>query len=88
MGIPSYFSHIIEKYSKIVLKNVEKVDNLLMDCNSIIYDVLRKMDISNIDFENEFALVYMTQILPFNDIQSYNLFTSFERLVYSSKNVD
>ena len=41
-----------------------------------------------IDFENEFALVYMTQILPFNDIQSYNLFTAFERLVYSSKNVD
>ena len=50
MGIPSYFSHIIEKYSKIVLKNVEKVDNLLMDCNSIIYDVLRKMDISNINY--------------------------------------
>jgi len=28
----------------------------------------------------------MTQILPFNDIESYNLFTSFERLVYRSKN--
>ena len=27
-----------------------------------------------IDFDNEFALVYMTQILPFNDIHSYNLF--------------
>ena len=53
MGIPSYFSHIIEKYSKIVLKNVEKVDNLFMDCNSIVYDVLRTMDVSNIDFENE-----------------------------------
>lgn len=39
-----------------------------------------------IDFKNEFALVYMTQILPFNDIESYNLFTSFERLVYSYKN--
>ncbi len=36
-----------------------------------------------IDFENEFALVYMTQILPFNDMESYNLFTSFERLIYS-----
>ncbi len=39
-----------------------------------------------IDFKNDFALVYMTQILPFNDIESYNLFTSFERLVY--KNLD
>ena len=37
-----------------------------------------------IDFENEFALVYMTQILPFNDMNSYNLFTSFERIVYDS----
>ena len=35
-----------------------------------------------IDFKNEFALVYMTQILPFNDMESYNLFTSFERSVY------
>ena len=24
-----------------------------------------------IDFKNEFALVYMTQILPFNDMESY-----------------
>ena len=39
-----------------------------------------------IDFENEFALVYMTQILPFNDMESYNLFTSFERLVYDEDN--
>lgn len=39
-----------------------------------------------IDFKNEFALVYMTQILPFNDIHSYNLFTSYERLVYENLN--
>ena len=39
-----------------------------------------------IDFKNEFALVYMTQILPFNDMESYNLFTAFERLVYDEIN--
>ena len=39
-----------------------------------------------VDFKNEFALVYMTQILPFNDMESYNLFTSFERLIYSEIN--
>ncbi|MEC9259005.1 MAG: serine hydrolase domain-containing protein [Candidatus Poribacteria bacterium] len=37
-----------------------------------------------IDFENEFALVYMTQILPFNDMNAYNLLTSFERIIYDS----
>jgi len=26
----------------------------------------------------------MTQILPFNDIHSYNLFTAYERLVYEN----
>jgi len=39
-----------------------------------------------IDFENEFALVYMTQILPFNDMQAYNLFTSFENEIYEQLN--
>ena len=37
-----------------------------------------------IDFENNFAIVYMSQILPFNDDKSYNLFTSFERYVYEN----
>jgi CubicO group peptidase (beta-lactamase class C family) len=35
-----------------------------------------------IDFKNDFALVYMTQVNPFNDMNAYNLFTSFERLIY------
>ena len=39
-----------------------------------------------IDFVNEFGLIYMTQIKPFNDLGSYNLFKSFERIVYSSIN--
>ena len=38
-----------------------------------------------IDYQNEFALVHFTQILPFNDRESYNLFTDFERLIYNSK---
>jgi CubicO group peptidase (beta-lactamase class C family) len=35
-----------------------------------------------IDFKNDFALVYMTQLNPFNDMNAFNLFTSFERLIY------
>ena len=34
------------------------------------------------DFQNEFGIVYMTQIRRFNDVTLYNLFTSFERLIY------
>ena len=47
MGIPSYFSHIVKKYKK-TIKSLESVeehfDNLFMDCNSIIYDALRKLE--------------------------------------------
>lgn len=50
MGIPSYFSHIIKKYEKTLrsLNNDDRFDNLFMDCNSIIYDALRKIE----SFEN------------------------------------
>ena len=46
MGIPSYFSYIVKNHSKIIKKyekNVLKVDNLYLDCNSIIYDAYSKM---------------------------------------------
>jgi len=58
MGIPSYFSHIIKKYGKIIkhIKYKKHVDNLYLDSNSIIYDCLRKVDYSkyetNVEFEN------------------------------------
>ena len=42
-----------------------------MDCNSIIYDVLRKMDISNIDFENELIESVILKIEDY--IQEINL---------------
>jgi 5'-3' exonuclease len=46
MGIPSYFSHIIRNHIKIIralaffksVSNENVLDNLFMDCNSIIYD--------------------------------------------------
>lgn len=43
MGIPSYFSHIIQNYPGIQVANPSKngysFNHLFMDCNSIIYDV-------------------------------------------------
>ena len=46
MGIPSYFSHIIKNYSNIIRKQsgCERIQHLLMDCNSIIYDSFRELE--------------------------------------------
>uniref|UniRef100_A0A6C0KP21 Xrn1 N-terminal domain-containing protein n=1 Tax=viral metagenome TaxID=1070528 RepID=A0A6C0KP21_9ZZZZ len=47
MGIPSYFSYIIKNYPNIIQKYLDnefKVDNLYLDCNSIIYDVYSKIE--------------------------------------------
>jgi 5'-3' exoribonuclease 1 len=43
MGIPSYFSHIVKKHRNIfkkVSKETTKIDNLYLDCNSIIYEAV------------------------------------------------
>ena len=47
MGIPSYFSYIVKNYPDIIKKytnNDFKVDNLYLDCNSIVYDTYNKME--------------------------------------------
>lgn len=46
MGIPSYFSHIVKNYPAIIKKynkSLLRVDNLYLDCNSVIYDAYNKM---------------------------------------------
>ena len=40
MGIPSFFSYIL-KNNKQVFTNVKSIDALMMDCNSIIYDIVK-----------------------------------------------
>ena len=46
MGIPSYFSHIIKSYKEIILPfqayQSYSFQHLFMDCNSIIYDCIRR----------------------------------------------
>ena len=54
MGIPAYFSHIVKQHKDIIKKfnkDFGTVDNLLMDCNSIVYDCIRSID-SNKNLEN------------------------------------
>ena len=46
MGIPSYFSYIVKNHPNIIrkyYKDVLKVNNLYLDCNSIIYDAYSRM---------------------------------------------
>lgn len=64
MGIPSYFSHITRKYGKIMNKlqyykngNI-KIDNLAMDCNSIVYDILR-----TIEYDDNFETNLIDQVI-------------------------
>ena len=43
MGIPSYFAHIVKQYKNVIkpfIKQEMVVDNLYLDCNSIIYDAV------------------------------------------------
>jgi 5'-3' exonuclease len=69
MGIPSYFSYIINNYPKIIenIKNhntsTDSLDaspapvrptSLYMDCNSIIYDVFYSLDISSYKNTDDF----------------------------------
>lgn len=80
MGIPSYFSHITRKYGKIMKtldfykKEGIHIDNLAMDCNSIIYDIIRKLDIDD-NFEQNLIIEvikkiedYIQEIKPSNYI--------------------
>jgi 5'-3' exonuclease len=51
MGIPSYFSYIVKNHANIIRKvasNTIHIDNLYLDCNSIIYDVVHNIDFTKI----------------------------------------
>lgn len=46
MGIPSYFSHIVRNHRDIIKKftqNKDKINNLYLDSNSIIYDAVNEI---------------------------------------------
>ena len=52
MGIPSYFSYIVKNHPKIIKKlqsNTIQINNLYLDCNSIIYDAVHNIDFTKLD---------------------------------------
>jgi len=51
MGIPSYFSYIVKNHANIIKKlenSTIQVNNLYLDCNSIIYDAIRNIDFTKL----------------------------------------
>ena len=47
MGIPFYFSYLVKNHGHIIqkwTKGTHPVHNLFLDCNSIVYDVVRKLN--------------------------------------------
>ena len=49
MGIPYYFSYLIQNHKKIITKieNIKNINNLFLDSNSIIYDSLKFENFKN-----------------------------------------
>ena len=51
MGVPSYFSYIIKNHAKLIKKlskSTIPVNNLYLDCNSIIYDAVHNIDFTKL----------------------------------------
>ena len=68
MGIPSYFSHIVRSHRSIIKKysiQTTRIDNLYLDCNSIIYDSVRTINAveSNAKFEKDLIRIVCEKIL-------------------------
>lgn len=75
MGIPSYFSQVIKSYPSIVcnLKQHEThFHNLYMDCNSIIYDVVRTINTNDTSLMIQHVILkidaYIKKINPSNTV--------------------
>lgn len=80
MGIPSYFSYIVKNHANIIKKlknNTIKVNNLYLDCNSIIYDAVHNIDFTKLNGADVDAIInfvchkideYICQLNPDNRV--------------------
>jgi 5'-3' exonuclease len=80
MGIPSYFSYIVKNHANIIKKlssNTIQVNNLYLDCNSIIYDAVHNIDFTKLkesDVDTIIKVVclkideYISQLKPDNSV--------------------
>ena len=70
MGIPSYFSHIVRSHRAIIKKydgENMSIDNLYLDCNSIIYDSVRTIqpDTNTTRFEKKLIKAVCDKIVEY-----------------------
>jgi 5'-3' exonuclease len=59
MGIPSYFSYIVKNHPEILRKFCKElnVNNLYLDCNSIVYDIYHKLEFDKLTDEISLAII-------------------------------
>jgi 5'-3' exonuclease len=79
MGIPSYFSYIIQKYSSII-KPIHKckINNFYLDCNSIIYDTIKNVDVSTL--KDNISTIIISQVI--SKIEEYIYTINPDNVVY------
>ena len=86
MGIPSYFSYIVKNHAN-VIKKVEEykipINNLYLDCNSIIYDAVYNIDFTKL-VESDMDTIIKSVC---NKIDEYILQLSPEKL-FSEKGIN
>jgi 5'-3' exonuclease len=61
MGIPSYFSYIVQNYNTIlkpIINNAITFDNFYLDCNSIIYDSIHNIDFTKLKDTEVNTIIY------------------------------
>ena len=80
MGIPSYFSYIVKNHAAIIKKlegHTIQVNNLYLDCNSIIYDAIHNIDFTKLVDSDVNTIIknvilkideYIFQLKPDNNI--------------------
>jgi 5'-3' exonuclease len=92
MGIPSYFSYIVKNHPQIIKKlcsSTIQVNNLYLDCNSIIYDAVHNIDFSQLNESDADVIIrsvcnkineYILLLKPDN-----NVFIAFDGVAPAAK---